>query len=345
LLQYNSTQHLYLLYTTTPRFMSSSSLVTRRLYRSLWRTAAQFDAHPTTLACILRPDDDDNNNMTDPSANEWNRLVKAYHHHDDTIRQFLTRIPHTNSMRQLLRREYRITHHHSSSNNNHLGFAMLRRLHEELAWVQSCQPVVPRAMAVPDVTIASDLNAGTFLIAHPLLFGYFAQSIILLTQHGETSSSSYGLVVNKPWQDEDFAKSIFPQEFLPNETLGDVDEMYLGGPVHCPLQFLHTDDAAGGILIGTDDDLPLYLNGNRRTATSNPKCLLGTSAWSPGQLQGEYDRGYWLCVHMPLRNALTDVSWHGVLQSVGMGDLAHLGLEESEEDEDDDDDVSLEIIQ
>jgi hypothetical protein len=48
--------------------------------------------------------------------------------------------------------------------------------------------------------VTSQIQPGTYLIAHPLLGGYFAKSVVVILEHSteESGGGAYGLVINRP---------------------------------------------------------------------------------------------------------------------------------------------------
>lgn len=130
--------------------------------------------------------------------------------------------------------------------------------------------------------------AGYFLVARPVMKdGNFAQSVVLLLQHGP--EGAFGLVLNRPVRNEELP---FP--------------VYLGGP--CKMEgmiLLHgqenwlEDTKSGQVCPG------VYIGDSQcaERVTDPPpgdrlrfKMFAGYSGWGPQQLEGELVEGAWALV-------------------------------------------------
>lgn len=136
------------------------------------------------------------------------------------------------------------------------------------------------------------LKAGTYLIAHPLLTGFFHRTVICILDHSESSNSSktggtYGLIVNRIAVSQSSGKRqtlnhvlrTLPPELARAFGNCSVRE---GGPVHMSLQMIHarTPDqpALGGTVLSVatpedettstamDSDRAIYYQGNMMDA-------------------------------------------------------------------------------
>jgi putative transcriptional regulator len=135
---------------------------------------------------------------------------------------------------------------------------------------------------------------GSFLVANRQVEGFFAESVIVLVDHG--AHGSLGLIVNRP-----LGSTL--AELLPDfeGARGRDEHAWLGGPVG-PGQLLllirarETPRGAAFVLEG------LHVSGSRdtlRELLAKPRgsvefrAYLGYAGWAPGQLAGELARGDW----------------------------------------------------
>ena len=128
------------------------------------------------------------------------------------------------------------------------------------------------------------LKPGTFLIAHPLLNGYFRRTVVCILDHSERSSTSeggtYGLIVNRVGVSPKTGKNQTLQDVLrtmPPQLAESFGETTVrdGGPVHMSLQMIHsTSDVQDVELVGeevggsvlsmlTDDDNSAAVHSDR----------------------------------------------------------------------------------
>jgi putative transcriptional regulator len=136
---------------------------------------------------------------------------------------------------------------------------------------------------------------GRFLIARPQVYGFFAESVIVLVDHGE--HGSLGLIVNRP-----IGHSV--AELLPEleDARGHDEAAFLGGPVAQGQLLLLVRAAAAppGSAPVLDQ---VHVSGSRETlrallgkspAGGELRAYVGYAGWAPGQLAGEIARGDWL---------------------------------------------------
>lgn len=136
---------------------------------------------------------------------------------------------------------------------------------------------------------ASYLRAGTYLVAHPLLTGFFRQTVICILDHTEKESApasrsggTYGLIVNRISTSPSSGRRRTLKEVLrtlPPELAQAFGNCSVreGGPVHLSLQMIHarTPDqpALGGTVLSAsaekettstalDSDRAVYYQGN-----------------------------------------------------------------------------------
>lgn len=186
------------------------------------------------------------------------------------------------SMRDLIRREFRAPMGDTSESESvrvNVAFRTLRELNRKRAWAERLENRAdkmkkqqgkgktsaekdPECMKWPEVYSVAQLprlphcylQPGTFLVAHPLLTGYFRQSVIcILAHHGYNQAVSdiassagsvygtYGLVINRPCVSNDQMITLKKVLRDPNIIPDILQEQVVreGGPVHMSLQMLH----------------------------------------------------------------------------------------------------------
>jgi putative AlgH/UPF0301 family transcriptional regulator len=117
---------------------------------------------------------------------------------------------------------------------------------------------VERYNKQPSNTKVTDrIRPGSFLIAHPLLQGYFARSVIMILEHTDTSKTleggTYGLIINRPSFIVDPTNKTIKRKRTLSETIRSDSLPRLvqkafgkcpileGGPVNFSLQMLQLD--------------------------------------------------------------------------------------------------------
>ena len=136
---------------------------------------------------------------------------------------------------------------------------------------------------------------GRLLIAKPQVSGFFAETVIVLVDHGE--HGSLGLIVNRPL--EQSVAALLPEL---EAAHGHDEPAFLGGPV-AQGQLLLLVRAA----VAPPGSAPVldqvHVSGSRDTlsallakppAGGELRAYVGYAGWAPGQLAGEIARGDWL---------------------------------------------------
>lgn len=136
---------------------------------------------------------------------------------------------------------------------------------------------------------------GTLLIAKPAVGAFFAESVVVLVDHGD--HGSLGLIVNRPLR-----ASL--AELLPDLEGAKThrEPAWFGGPV-APTQMLLLIRAAkppqgavsvidGVSVSGSEDTLRALLE--HPPAGGELRAYVGYAGWAPGQLAAEIARGDWL---------------------------------------------------
>ena len=136
---------------------------------------------------------------------------------------------------------------------------------------------------------------GRLLIARSQVGGLFAESVIVLVDHG--AHGSLGLIVNRPLE-------LSVDELLPElpAARGHAEPAYLGGPVaqgQLLLLVRASEPPPGSALVLEG----VHVSGSRETLgalleTPGPgvelRAYVGYAGWAPGQLDAEIARGDWL---------------------------------------------------
>jgi putative transcriptional regulator len=136
---------------------------------------------------------------------------------------------------------------------------------------------------------------GRLLIARSQVVGFFAESVIVLVDHGP--HGSLGLIVNRPLE-------LSVDELLPElpAARGHAEPAYLGGPVaqgQLLLLVRASEPPPGSALVVEG----VHVSGSRETlgallVAPGPgvelRAYVGYAGWAPGQLDAEIARGDWL---------------------------------------------------
>jgi len=150
------------------------------------------------------------------------------------------------------------------------------------------EPVTPSLPAVEAPAI------GVLLVANPQVHGYFAETVIVLIDHG--AGGSMGVMVNRPL-------AVTLDELLPafEEARGHSEQAWEGGPVEADqvLLLLRASDPPARSSPVFDD---VHVSGHRNTlrellesgsGEARFRAYVGYAGWSPGQLDAEIARGDW----------------------------------------------------
>jgi len=201
---------------------------------------------------------------------------------------------------QVIRREFRRSTDDDSDAavRRDVAFRALRELHKKIAYAASLAPSLaePQAAAQPHVhalplqPASAYLRPGAYLLAHPLLTGYFRRTVICLLDHVpeddedddatpiRKSYGTYGLIVNRvsysirqrkhsssgesSGTDDDLLPLTLPDILKPVALPDDLLRAFggaavrEGGPVHFSLQMLHAatssqQEQLGGCILPT----------------------------------------------------------------------------------------------
>eukprot|EP00521_Asterionellopsis_glacialis_P007417 CAMPEP_0195290454 /NCGR_PEP_ID=MMETSP0707-20130614/6308_1 /TAXON_ID=33640 /ORGANISM="Asterionellopsis glacialis, Strain CCMP134" /LENGTH=456 /DNA_ID=CAMNT_0040350585 /DNA_START=14 /DNA_END=1384 /DNA_ORIENTATION=+ len=258
----------------------------------------------------------------------------------------------THCLRNIIRREFRfdggaVSPRFDEKTRRQVAFTAIHALNDKLTYAESLgilkdshtnlarrkrRNEKQRAKHISPLPLdpAEYLKAGCFLIAHPLLLGFFHQSVICLLEHtesGEGNGGTYGLVVNRIGNTlgEVIRSDSMPEKLSNAFSACPVRE---GGPVHVSLQMVHACEpeqqeslGVGGTVLtmlpssnditstAIDSDRAIYFQGNVEEAADavvagdlkkeNVSFYVGASCWTVGQLQNEIERGFWYPVSAP----------------------------------------------
>jgi putative AlgH/UPF0301 family transcriptional regulator len=188
-----------------------------------------------------------------------------------------------------------------------------------------------------DTAPSTYLKPGTFLLAHPLLAGFFHRAVVCILERPEetqippssTAYSTYGVIVNKPCDTKPMTiNDVFKDLTIP-AALKDVTAK-VGGPVNVSVQIMHmacpSMELGGMVLpelsdhrhsstIATETNKAVFVRPNLAqiaTAIENGDLdkqtdvvfFIGASCWSEGQLEQEINQGFWIPCTGPASLAL-----------------------------------------
>ncbi len=165
---------------------------------------------------------------------------------------------------------------------------------------------------------------GRVLIADPFASDFFfTRSVVLLTEYSP-EEGTMGFILNKPMAYDEIPSEIF-EEFGSGHSL----RVYYGGPVG-QNQLFYIHKLPESILPGSMEILPgLYWGGDYREiskmlkegaiSTGDIKFFVGYSGWSPGQLEGEIKRNFWVIADTNAQEILGDETdlWRRKLIQLG----------------------------
>ncbi len=165
---------------------------------------------------------------------------------------------------------------------------------------------------------------GRVLIADPFSSDFFfTRSVVLLTEYSP-EEGAMGFILNKP-----VAKTEIPSEVYEEFGNKQHPRIYHGGPVG-PHQMFYIHKLPSTILTGSMEILPgLYWGGdfnelaellrNGAVSLDDIKFFIGYSGWSPGQLEKEIKRNYWVIAETNVQEVLGDHTdlWKKKLYQLG----------------------------
>lgn len=214
----------------------------------------------------------------------------------------------TTRLTKVIQREFRLVNSNfDDATRRETAFLALRELNKKLRWEEALEKdhslhessvkernrrqAARNVFPLPTNDPSSYLKAGTYLIAHPLLTGFFHKTVICLLDHSERSESNksggtYGLIVNRIAISEYSGKrqtlSQVLQKLPPQLALAFGNcSVRQGGPVHMSLQMIHArtpeQPALGGTVLpmeapdeftstAMDSDRAIYYSGNMMDA-------------------------------------------------------------------------------
>ena len=262
-----------------------------------------------------------------PSHVLFRRLLREVVTGTDGFRQM--QFPSDVDMTRLttvIRREFRSeSDKFDMKTRKEVAFLALRELNKKLRWESALlggkeeddetrrkrnrRQAARKVLPLP-LDPARYLKAGTYLIAHPLLTGFFRRTVICILDHTDSSSSArtggtYGLIINRIAVHNGKRRTLkevlrtLPPELT--QAFGNCT-VREGGPVHMSLQMIHarTPDqpALGGTVLSTeaedqttstalDSDRAVYYQGNMMDAAD-------------AVIHGALDRGEYCMIYLLL---------------------------------------------
>ncbi|KAF0775307.1 hypothetical protein AaE_000993 [Aphanomyces astaci] len=262
----------------------SSPRVARTVYRELLRHAKLMDKHAAVKALI---------SPTEVSSNaRCQDAVSAL------LRQKMYYLPYA-SAADVVRNAFR-----SPSSAGDLGAAFMamrftsEKLHVSRQYGLLNEPpfpptrtydllsTSPRATSPSSssVAITTQIRSGVFLIAHPMLFRPFEQSVVLITSHGETGTTGFVFLHSQPNIGGIAVDAACPDDSSP---------LFVGGNLLDFAKLPHSKEV-------------VFFN--------------GYAGWTPHMLEKELDMGSWIMVTAPLSFAIhppTPNLWRHLLKQLG----------------------------
>ncbi len=165
---------------------------------------------------------------------------------------------------------------------------------------------------------------GRLLISDPFASDFFfTRSVVLITEY-MPREGAMGFILNKPMAEEDIPPELI-NEFGVNAT----PRIYYGGPVGTN-QMFYLHKLPDTILEGSMQIMPgLYWGGDYKELVNlikqgavdynDVKFFVGYSGWSPGQLESEIKRNYWVIADTQPSEILSDTHniWRKKLKQLG----------------------------
>ncbi|ETW01179.1 hypothetical protein H310_06777 [Aphanomyces invadans] len=303
-----------------------SARVIRSVYRELLRHAKLMDNHAAVKALLSRAEVPENFQCQKAISSLLGEN-KVYY------------LPHT-SAAEVLRRAFR-----SSTGDLGAAFLALRFMGEKLHVARQYgllkeSPFLPTrtyellsspSSASPPsspVALTKRIRSGVFLIAHPMLYRPFEQTVVLVTSHSAVGTT--GFIVNEKAGNR---HTLWPNYGVDThlKPLFGSHQVHYGGPVGGgSVQFLHAQPNIGGTAVNATslhDSSPLFVGGNlmdfAKLPNSNPNEVVffnGYAGWTPQLLQKELDVGSWIMVTAPLSMAIRSPAknlWRYLLKQLG----------------------------
>lgn len=185
----------------------------------------------------------------------------------------------TEALTTVIKREFRESDHlFDMDARQQVAFLALRELNKKLSRLDELQLDQDDTLDADGVKLRNErqaakhvsplpleskeyLKPGSFLLAHPLLTGYFRRSVICILDHTErsadTDGGTYGLIVNRIGVSPQTGKDQTLQDVLrtiPPQLVDSFGDCAVrdGGPVHMSLQMIHSakeNAKVGGTLL------------------------------------------------------------------------------------------------
>jgi len=352
--------------------MIPTSIIIRRLYQSLLRSSAPFSIGKSSkiLSSLLhrsgiRNDEDNKQGYKNLIRNILEEVIGG----DSTrLFRFPSEIPDDEkTVRDIIRREFRISSSSFSSEERiKAAFFALKVLNEKLFLANSLgleskiiknkrENTVFSSDEVRKISLFSSLEPGSFLVAHPLLPGYFSRSIIVILD--TTSEGIYGLITNR---------HAWPLKRVMNHIPKSLDlafrnsVVHEGGPVSATMQMIYNltpgqelRHQIGGIPLPNSN---FYYRGDlfkaaqkvidNQVPSSNFFFFVGASCWQQDQLEQELNKGFWMLVRAPIEKILllnkqkdnkyhnyNDDLWLSIINSISTQDASLAKLISNEQEE------------
>lgn len=288
-------------------------MLERALYRSLLRLTRQYDSTgPSLTSLIHRSDTSSDFSYIDDKrdrkvAEKYHSILSTYLNRDDAV--LLT--PEASkilNVTNLLKSEFRTNP--SNDINIDTSFLCLKELSNKIHW--SSQLTSNKTAESINSILTQNLTSGKFLLAHPLLSGYFSRSVIALTDVGEDTR---GFVINQV--EERGSNAVLTFKGGPRRV-NEYDE-------EKSIEMIHENEVKGSTFIKTAGS-GFWVGGEPELETENKiACTSGITVWGKGQLKDEIKKGFWILVDSEVDVFLGENVWSGILKGAGMEGMARMG--------------------
>ena len=254
--------------------------ITRILYKSLLKQARAL-AKPTPASKLLIYKDeysrDYSNTLLTAGEHQYLEALNSYLGGPEAAMLALHKTDSTD-LSEIIKANFRSSPPTSASLD--AGFLALKQLTNKVKWGNQLEMEKRSPLTTPiKATMESpEVKPGTFLVAHPLLNGFFERTVISIIKTSE-KEGVYGAIVNRPthFSSPLPLSEIFQKPLPPNfKECFESKMVDLGGPVIDNLQMmLHNNPSVGGISIG---DGMFYAGGDVSKAIEAVKLKAGERA-------------------------------------------------------------------
>ena len=282
----------------------SSARVVKKLYKSLFKLAHNFDANSNAKSILYRKAIESTHFSA--ASVYYGTLLDSFFGKKNNL--FQPENANKVSIRSILRHEFRQKHLKISQTDRvDVAFAFIRSLSSRWDFylsmgIESGQEPQIVLEAIPEMCKSETLLPGIFLLAHPMVQGPLQRSVVLLLEHN--TDGTYGVVINKD------STCSLPEAVkgLPDDMLEAFSSATVSfGGMFRRLQSIHSVQACGGqaIPMCTQDgqlfssfQIPVAASHVRQdpALVEKFKFFVGCCKWDVGVLENEIASGFWITV-------------------------------------------------